>query len=52
MFNSFSSYLQDKIKLSPEWAEWSGVPSSKVNEEFAPTTTGRDLDDLESDIPF
>lgn len=54
MFNAFSTYLQDKIKLSPEWAEWSGVTGEQ---SFAPTSetpqgTRDTFDNMEDEIPF
>jgi hypothetical protein len=48
LYDSFSDYIKDKIALSPEWQEWKGVPKSQ-NGTKEPS---RDLDDLESDIPF
>ena len=48
LYDSFSDYMKDKIALSPEWQEWKGVPKSNNNIQ----ESSRDLDDLESDIPF
>ena len=55
MFNSFSTYLQDKIKLSPEWAEWTG--SLTGEQSFAPTSeipqgTRDTFENMDDDIPF
>ena len=48
LFETFSSYIKDKIGLSPEWQEWKDVPKSQSGTK----EPSRDLDDLESNIPF
>lgn len=45
--NSFSTYIQDKIKASPEWQSLNRAP--KENKSVTPP---HPMDDLESDIPF
>jgi hypothetical protein len=46
LFESFSDYLKDKIRKSPEWERLHGGPSAG---NFAP---GANFDDMESDLPF
>ena len=46
LFETFGDGIKAKIEASPEWQEWKGVPKSQTKEP------SRDLDDLESDIPF
>jgi hypothetical protein len=48
LFETFTNGIKAKIEASPEWQEWKNAPKSK-NEIQEPS---RDLDDLESDIPF
>lgn len=48
VFDTFSDYIKDKIKSSPEWETW----GSQATTSEAPAEKGADFDDFESDIPF
>ena len=46
VFETFSDYIKDKIKSSPEWEAFGKHATP------APAEKGADFDDFESDIPF
>jgi hypothetical protein len=48
VFETFSDYIKDKIKSSPEWETWGSLATPSE----APAEKGADFDDFESDIPF
>lgn len=48
VFETFSDYIKNKIKASPEWEAF-GKHATPVE---APTKKGADFDDFEDDIPF
>ena len=48
VFETFSDYIKDKIKSSPEWEAF----GKHATPYEAPAEKGADFDDFESDIPF
>lgn len=48
VFETFSDYIKDKIKSSPEWETW----GSHAKPAEAPVEKGNEFDNMDDDIPF
>ena len=49
VFETFSDFIKDKIKSSPEWATWGANPSVPLDNKEG---VKDEFDEFESDIPF
>lgn len=48
VFETFSDYIKDKIKSSPEWEAW----GKHATPAEAPVEKGNEFDNMDDDIPF